>query len=144
GPIKLKVPLSMGDLDTWKLVAKGYRDDLAGVTKQFKASVKALDIDWEDVDFMLDALTDTEKELVLKTARDYGRTKIRDGENIDDYFPQSKPRWDYNNAGHYQLLRQYRECVAFGLQNGIPKTVNWGSLFAIKKNPMESPTEFLD
>lgn len=33
GPIKLKVPLSMGDLDVWKLVAKGYRGDPAGAAK---------------------------------------------------------------------------------------------------------------
>lgn len=89
---------------------------------------------------ILDALTDAEKELVLKTARDYGRNKIRGEEDINDYFPQSKPRWDYIDTDHYQLLRQYREWVAFRLENGIPKTVNWGSLFAIKQNPMETPS----
>lgn len=93
---------------------------------------------------MLDALTDTEKELVLKTARDYRRNKIRDEEDINDYFLESKPRWDYNDTDHCQLLRQYREWVAFGLENGIPKPVNWGSLFAIKQNPMETPSQFLD
>ncbi|KFZ45922.1 hypothetical protein N321_00781, partial [Antrostomus carolinensis] len=144
GPIKLKVPLSIENSDAWKLVAKGHRDDPARVAKGFKAFVKALDVDWEDVDLMLDALTDTEKELVLKTARNYGEIKIRDGEDIDDYFPQSKPHWDYNNADHYQLLRQYRESVAFELENGIPKAVNWASSFAIKQNSMETPTEFLD
>lgn len=93
---------------------------------------------------MLDTLTNTEKELVLKTVQNYGRARLRAGEDIEEAHPLTKPPWDYNNSGHYQLLQRYWEWVSFGLENGIPKAVNWGALYEVKEGPHKTLTEFWD
>ncbi|KFO64160.1 hypothetical protein N302_13873, partial [Corvus brachyrhynchos] len=147
GQIWLKVNFSMGDLDSWKETARRYHDDPSGAAKRFGGFVKALDPDWENIDLMLDALTDTEKELVLKSARTHVQAQIAAQTlqgTIDDYVPMVKPRWDCNNPDHYQLLKRYLGWIKFGLENAIPKSVNWGTLYAIKQNATETPMEFLD
>lgn len=66
----------MGDLDSGKLAVKDYRDGPVGVAKCFELIVKSQDPDWGDTDMMLDALTETEKQLVLKTARTHVSAQI--------------------------------------------------------------------
>ncbi|KAM6300465.1 uncharacterized protein AAHN32_006359 [Aegotheles albertisi] len=79
GPTRIKTPFSMSDLDTWKEVVKGYRDDPEGVAKRFELIVKNQDPDWKDIDLMLDALTETEKQLVIKNARTQVQIQITAG-----------------------------------------------------------------
>ncbi|MCQ3996761.1 hypothetical protein FK506_26955, partial [Klebsiella pneumoniae] len=64
---RIKVPFNMGDLDAWKEVVKSYRDDPLGIVERFELIIKNQDPDWKDTDIMLDAMIETEKQLILKT-----------------------------------------------------------------------------
>ncbi|PKU34194.1 hypothetical protein llap_15495 [Limosa lapponica baueri] len=90
GSTQIKVPFSMNDLDSWKEIVKGYWDDLIGVTKRYELIVKNQDPDWKDIDIMLDALTETEKQLILKMAQTYVQAQITASNlpgNVDNYVP---------------------------------------------------------
>ncbi|XP_032043930.1 uncharacterized protein LOC116489592, partial [Aythya fuligula] len=69
GPARIKVPFTTNELDAWKEAVKGYRDDPEVVAKRFELIVKNLDPDWKDIEIMLAALSETEKQLIVKTAR---------------------------------------------------------------------------
>lgn len=94
---------------------------------------------------MIDALTETEKQLVLKTAgdlaEDFYKTQCRD---VKDYFPLQNPNWDPNRSAELKKRESYQEWIAKGMNRAIPKTINWSVLYAIKLGPSESPSEFLD
>lgn len=42
------------------------------------------------------------------------------------------------------MLQRYQDWIKFGLENAVPKTVNWSALYAIKQGQTETPMEFLD
>lgn len=70
-----------------------------------------LDPDWEDIDLMLYALTDTKTELILKAIRTHVQAQIAAQTlqgTVDDYVPMVKPRWDYNNPDHHQVLKRHQ------------------------------------
>ena len=69
GLARIKVPFATNDLDSWKEAVKGNRDDPEVIAKRFELIVENLDPDWKDIDIMLDALTETEKQLVVKTTQ---------------------------------------------------------------------------
>lgn len=56
GPMRLKVNFSMGDLGSWKAIARTYREDPTDVAKKFTIFTKALDPDWDGSNLRLDAL----------------------------------------------------------------------------------------
>lgn len=144
---RIKVNFSLGDVDNWKQTAKDYRNDPIGVAKKFEILVKSQDPDWKDRDVILDALTETEKQLVIKTACTQVNAQITAGTlegRVEDYIPLTAPDWDYNDAGDYASLKTYQNCIKYGLENAIPKAVNWLVPFEIRQGPKESPTEFLD
>ncbi|PKU31809.1 hypothetical protein llap_17888 [Limosa lapponica baueri] len=104
GPTGIKVPFSMSDLDSWKEIVKEYRDDPTEVVKRYELIIKNQDPDWIDIDIMLDALTETEKQLILKTARTYVQAQITAGNlpgNIDNYVPLTEPGWDPDNQNRF-------------------------------------------
>ncbi|KFZ60867.1 hypothetical protein N338_11766, partial [Podiceps cristatus] len=147
GPTRIKVPFTMNDLNSWKEVAKGYRDDPEGIAKIFDLIVRNQDPDWKDIDLMLDALTETEKQLVIKTARTQVQIQITAGVlpgTVDNHVPKTDPNWDPNDNTEYWLLKRYQEWIKMGIENAIPKAVNWSRLYAIKQGQTETPTEFLD
>uniref|UniRef100_A0A672THS1 Core shell protein Gag P30 domain-containing protein n=1 Tax=Strigops habroptila TaxID=2489341 RepID=A0A672THS1_STRHB len=147
GRTRIKVNFSMGDLDAWKLAVKDYRDDPIGVAKRFELIVKSQDPDWGDIDVMLDALTETEKQLVLKTACTHVSAQITAGAlagRVEDHIPTTTPDWDYDEPADYATLKRYQNWIKFGLENAIPKTVNWSALFVIKQGQAETPMEFLN
>ena len=59
GPVK--VLFNMGDLDAWKEVVKGYRDDPLKIANRFELIIKNQNPDWKDIDIMLGAMTENEK-----------------------------------------------------------------------------------
>lgn len=127
GQIRIKVNFSMGALDAWKLAVKDYRDDPIGVAKRFQWIVKSQDPDWRDIDVMLDALTETEKQLVLKTARTDVNAQTTAGAlavRVEDHILTTKPDWDYDEPTDYVALKIYQNWIKFGLENAIPKPVN--------------------
>lgn len=104
GPTRLKGPFNMGDLDAWKQVVKSYQGDPSGVGKRFELIVKNQDPDWKDIDLMLDAMTETEKQLVIETARTHMQAQITAGVmagGVDQYVPHDNPNWNPNDNAHY-------------------------------------------
>lgn len=147
GPARIKIPFSMQDLDTWRETVKGYRDDPEGVAKRFELIVKNQDPDWKDIDLMLDALTETEKQLIIKSARTQVQIQITAGTlqgTVENHVPRDDPDWDPNNEQEYRLLKRYQEWIKIGIETAVPKAVNWSNLYEIKQSTAETPTEFLD
>ncbi|KFV06345.1 hypothetical protein N340_11869, partial [Tauraco erythrolophus] len=146
-PMTIKVPFYMGHLDTWKEEVKNYRDDPLGIIKRFEFIVKNQNPDWKDIDILLDAMTETKKKLILKTAQTQVQAQITAGMlagGVDQYVPLIDPHWDPNDNTDQRTLKQYQNWIKFGLENAIPKAVNWSALYAVKQGQTESPTEFLD
>lgn len=127
------------------MVAKGYRNDPLGVTRHFQFLIRQHEPDWSDIQLLLDQLTETEKQLILKTAQTLVEVSIRGrGEDVKDHFPLQNPYWDPNTRAGRERLGMCREWVVKGMERAIPKTINWSNLFAVRQGPKESPSEFLD
>ncbi|RMB89229.1 hypothetical protein DUI87_34377 [Hirundo rustica rustica] len=141
----IKVPFSSIDLEIWERIAKGYQSDPIGVAKTMKFMVKQHSPDWADLQLLLDALTETEKQLVLKVAGDLAEDDCRTTqEDVKDVFPLQDPGWDPNDDEELGRLKRYQELIVKGLERAIPKTINWSALYAIKQGPSQTPSEFLD
>ncbi|RMC09768.1 hypothetical protein DUI87_13555 [Hirundo rustica rustica] len=149
-PKKLEEPLGehvAGESHTeiWERIAKGYRSDPIGVAKKMKFMVKQHSPDWADLQLLLDALTETEKQLVLKVAGDLAEDDCRTTqEDVKDVFPLQDPGWDPNDDEELGRLKRYQELIVKGLERAIPKTINWSALYAVKQGPSQTPSEFLD
>jgi len=125
-PILIKVPFSSFDLETWKNVVKNYRSDSVGVTKHFQFLIRQHNPDWNDIQLLLDHMTETEKELVLKAALDLASDQLKNtGDDIKVHFPLQDPHWDHNKGAHIKLLNAYRDWIIKGMARAIPKTINW-------------------
>ncbi|RMB88920.1 hypothetical protein DUI87_34686 [Hirundo rustica rustica] len=141
----IKVPFSSIDLEIWERIAKGYQSDPIGVAKTMKFMIKQHSPDWADLQLLLDALTETEKQLVLKVAGDLAEDDCRTTqEDVKAVFPLQDPGWDPNDDEGLGRLKRYQELIVKGLERAIPKTINWSALYAIKQGPSQTPSEFLD
>ncbi|RMC05663.1 hypothetical protein DUI87_17748 [Hirundo rustica rustica] len=141
----IKVPFSSIDLEIWERIAKGYQSDPIGVAKKMKFMIKQHSPDWADLQLLLDALTETEKQLVWKVAGDLAEDDCRTTqEDVKDVFPLQDPGWDPNDDEGLGRLKRYQELIVKGLERAIPKTINWSALYAIKQGPSQTPSEFLD
>ncbi|RMC20843.1 hypothetical protein DUI87_01696 [Hirundo rustica rustica] len=141
----IKVPFSSIDLEIWERIAKGYQSDPIGVAKKMKFMVKQHSPDWAHLQLLLDALTETEKQLVLKVAGDLAEDDCRTTqEDVKDVFPLQDPGWDPNDDEGLGRFKRYQELIVKGLERAIPKTINWSALYAIKQGPSQTPSEFLD
>ena len=112
GPARIKVPFTTNELDSWKEAVKGYRDDPEAVARRFELIVKNLDPDWQDIEIMLAALLETEKQLVIKTARTQVQVQVASGAllgTVEVRVPRADPNWDYNDENDYRLLKRYQE-----------------------------------
>ncbi|KFP30362.1 hypothetical protein N325_00728, partial [Colius striatus] len=142
------VPFTTNDLDSWKETVREYREDPIGIAKRFDMILKTLDLNWRDTDTMLDALTETEKLLVLKTTKTQVQAQITGGTlvgwTVCQCIPLTDPGWDPNDCNEYQQLQQYQQWIKYGLENAIPKTINWSMLYVVRQGPFETPSEFLD
>ncbi|XP_026711161.1 uncharacterized protein LOC113483643 [Athene cunicularia] len=146
GTMLIKVPFSTFDLETWEKKAKNYRNDPESVTRHFRLIIRQHNPDWEDMQLLLDHLTETEKQLVLKTAQNLAEDHYRaTGGDYKEFLPlHDDPKWDPNRSAHVERLRAYHEWVAKGMERAIPKTIYWSALYEVKQGPSESPSEFLD
>uniref|UniRef100_A0A8C9L8D5 Core shell protein Gag P30 domain-containing protein n=1 Tax=Pavo cristatus TaxID=9049 RepID=A0A8C9L8D5_PAVCR len=148
GPIRIRAPFSTSDLESWREVVKSYGNDPLGVAKRFEMIVKNQDPDWRDVDLMLDVMSESEKQMVLRSARAQVQARITAGTlcgGVEQYVPLQDPKWNPNDPAEYQLLKQYREWIKLGLENAIPLPAsNWSAVYAVKQGQTETPTEFLD
>lgn len=145
--MRVKAPFSTSDLNSWREEVKNFRKDPIKVSKLFEFIVRNQDPGWGDIDLMLTELTETEKALVIKTAKAYVQGEIASGAlqgNVGMLFPITNPRWDLKDPGKYVSLTRYQEVVKFGFENAIPKTANWALMYKAKQGQQESPTDFVD
>lgn len=71
GPVTLKVPFLVLDLQAWKELAGTYWEDPEKVSKVVETIVRTQDLYWNDFQVILDALiTHEEKGLVTAKARE--------------------------------------------------------------------------
>ncbi|XP_050166932.1 uncharacterized protein LOC126637602 [Myiozetetes cayanensis] len=91
---RIKVPFTTSDLNSWREEVRNFRKNPEGVARRFELLAKNQDIDWEDIEVMLSELTETEKELVLRTGREHAALLP---ERVDVVFPNRNPEWDLNN-----------------------------------------------
>ncbi|XP_053927520.1 uncharacterized protein LOC128852690 [Cuculus canorus] len=148
GPVYVKVPFSPGDLVLWKQSAGTYRENPDKVARVVKMIMKTQNPDWDDIQVLLDILMDTtEKGMVLKAARERVREDIRQGVvtgTVEQNFPIEDPMWDYNTVRGMTYLRRYQEWVVVGVQNAMPKVINWSKLYNVRQEKTESPSAFLE
>lgn len=110
--MQVKVPFSTSDLNSWREEVKNYRKDPKKVAKRFELIVRNQDPDWGDIDLMLLELTETEKELVIKTTKAHVEGQIASRAlqgTVGQAFPISNPRWNPNDVRDYALLVRYRK-----------------------------------
>lgn len=118
-----------------------------GVAKhfQFLFLIKQHNPDWSDIQLLLDYMTETEKQLTLKTAQDLANDQLKNtGEDIKKHFPLQGPHWDPNRGTNMKLMGAYRDWIIKGMERAIPKTINWSVLYAVPQGPKETPSEFLN
>lgn len=100
--------------------------------------------DWTDLQLLLDALIETERQLVLKVAKDLAENDCRTTqEDVKDVYPLQDPGWNPNRPEGLEWLKRYQEVIVKGLERAIPRTINWSALYAIKQCPTQTPSEFL-
>lgn len=142
-PILVKIPFSIIDTEAWEKVARNYQSDPIGVAKKFKFMVKQHNPDWADIQLLLDAPTESEKQ--LKTAVNMAEDDCRiTQEDVKKVLPLQDPEWDPNEPDEMAQLKRYWGFIIKGLERAIPKAINWSALYAIKPGPSQTPSEFLD
>ncbi|KFQ40559.1 hypothetical protein N332_14640, partial [Mesitornis unicolor] len=145
GMMLIKAPFSTTDLEVWKRVTRDYRSDPVSVTKHFQFIVKQHNPDWNNIQLLLECMTETETELILKTAGELAEEYYKTtGEDVKEYLTQQDPRWDANRSAREEKLQAYQGWISKGMERAILKTINWSALYTIKQGPSESPSDFLD
>ncbi|RLV63089.1 hypothetical protein DV515_00018629 [Chloebia gouldiae] len=95
GPVLVKAPFSPVDLVIWKQLAGTYRENPDKVARLVKMIMKTQNSNWDDIQIILDTLTDsTVKEMVLKAAVERAREDIRNRlimGTLDENFPTEDP-----------------------------------------------------
>ncbi|KFP69235.1 hypothetical protein N310_08511, partial [Acanthisitta chloris] len=106
-----------GDLVIWKQSSGTYRENPDKTARVVKIIMKTQNPDWDDIQVILDTLMDsTEKEMVLRAARERAREDIRQGPvtgNLDYNFPTEDPLWDPKDPSGIDMMRlkRYQERV---------------------------------
>ncbi|KFP31676.1 hypothetical protein N325_07233, partial [Colius striatus] len=127
GAVDVKVPFSPSGLITGTESAGPYREDPGKVGRVM--GMKSQNADWEDIQVILDTLTDSrDKQMVLRAARRRAEEDVRArtvGGTLDQNFPTWHPQWHPNRDGHMQRLKRYQRWVLDGVQNAMPKAIHW-------------------
>uniref|UniRef100_A0A8C0UDM0 Core shell protein Gag P30 domain-containing protein n=1 Tax=Cyanistes caeruleus TaxID=156563 RepID=A0A8C0UDM0_CYACU len=144
GPVFVKVPFSPANLVIWKQSAGTYRENPDQVARVVQMVMKTQNLDWDDIQVILDTLMDSaEKEMVLRAAKERAREDLGTGVvtgTLDENFPTEDPGWDPNVFRDMRRLKTYQEWVQVGVQNAVPKTMNWSKFCEIRQEKKESPT----
>ncbi|KFW97490.1 hypothetical protein N336_00034, partial [Phalacrocorax carbo] len=148
GPVVMRVPFSITDLNNWKTAAGSYRDDPDRVASAFEIVVKTQDPDWRDIEAIMQVLFDSmEREVIRKAARTQVEAQVAAGVlqgQLKHHFLSVDPGWDPIDNGDKLLLMQYQKWVLFGVRNTILKVTDWSKVYEIKPDRKESPTDFLN
>ncbi|MCQ4179350.1 hypothetical protein FK518_27680, partial [Klebsiella pneumoniae] len=140
GTMLIKVPFSTADLGEWKKIAKDYRSVPVSVTKHFQFIIKQHNPDWKDIQLLLDYLTETEKQLVLRTAGNLAEDHYKvTGGNVKEHFPLQDPKWDVNRSAHMERLQEYQEWIFKGNGEGNPQNYKLVSFVCNQTEPFRVP-----
>lgn len=138
GPVTVKVPFSVTNLNNWKIITGSYIDNPDRVASTFDLMIRTQDPDWNDIEAVLMIVFDaTEWGMIKKTAKTQIEAQIAAGAlqgQPDTYLPEADPSWDLNNLADKYLLGQYQRWILFGIKNVIPKALNWSKLYEIKQD----------
>ena len=61
----IQVPFNSFDLENWRKVAEEYRADPMNVTEYYRFLIREHNPDWNDIQVLLEALTESERQLVI-------------------------------------------------------------------------------
>ncbi|KFP21767.1 hypothetical protein Z169_07111, partial [Egretta garzetta] len=147
GPVVVKVPFSITDLRLWKETAGTYQENPEKVAEVIETIIRTQDPDWNDLQVILDIfLDDTEKKMVLKTARRQVKGAHDNGDlqgTVDQNFPSANPEWDPNQPGPREMLTRYQRWILFGVRHAMPKAINWSKVYEVRQELNESPSAFM-
>ncbi|KFO56801.1 hypothetical protein N302_14147, partial [Corvus brachyrhynchos] len=148
GPIYVKVPYSLIELEQWKSTVGKYKENPDKVAALVQRAIQTQNPDWSDSIVMMDTLLDsTEKQIVNKVMTDSVESGTAIGTlqgTVADNFPTDDPRWDPNVPADMQRLKWYQDLIVYGLKHGVPKALSWAKLYEVKQGPNETPTDFLN
>ncbi|KAK4821607.1 hypothetical protein QYF61_025184 [Mycteria americana] len=147
GPVAVKVPFSITDLRSWKETTGIYQEDPERVAKVIETIIRTQDPDWNDLQVILDTLLDTEKKMVLNTARKQVERAHANGHlqgTVDQNFPSANPEWDLNQPGPRGMLTRYQKWILFGVRHAMPKAINLSKIYEVRQELNESPSAFME
>lgn len=86
---------------------------------------------------------------MLRAAQERAREDLRNGlvtGTLDYNFPTEDPEWNPNDPSGVDMIRlkRYQVWIQIGVQNAIPKSINWSKLYEMSQDKKESPTAFLE
>ncbi|KAJ7412765.1 hypothetical protein BTVI_45344 [Pitangus sulphuratus] len=129
GPVLIKVPFSLFELQQWKASVGTYTDNPEKMANYVERAIRTQNPDWYDLEVMLDAFLDsTEKEMVKQAAWSGTELLLASAKftgELKDIFPLEDPKWDPNLPEKREALKRYQDWVMYGLRHSIPKAVNW-------------------
>lgn len=77
GPITVKVPSSISDVNNWKVAAGSYRDDPKKVASGFEMMITTQNPDWQDIEAILQVVFDsTERDVIRGAVRTHLQAQI--------------------------------------------------------------------
>ncbi|KAL2308948.1 hypothetical protein Nmel_005121, partial [Mimus melanotis] len=136
GPVYVKVPYSLIELEQWKTTLDKYKDNPNKVVKLVEPAINSENPDWADLNSMLDTLLDpTERRMVNKAIKTSVEGSIASGllqGTVTQICPLENPGWDPNIPEHMARLKLYQSLVVYGLKHGVPKAINWSKLYEDK------------
>jgi len=77
----------------------------------------------------------------LCTSQNYWRSLTRECGRLPS---PERPTLDPNDEQDCRILRRNQDWIKLGLENVIPKGVNWSALYDIKQGQRQTPTKLLD
>ncbi|KFO55942.1 hypothetical protein N302_03551, partial [Corvus brachyrhynchos] len=148
GPIYIKTPYSLVELEQWKVTVGKHKENPDKVTNLVARAIDTQNPDWNDLKSMMDTLLDhTEREMVNKAIITSVESHIASRSiqgTVAEVFPLTDPGWDPNVPEQMARLKQYQNLRVYGLRHGVPKALNWSKLYKVKQNQDDSPTDFLN
>ncbi|KAL2309348.1 hypothetical protein Nmel_005542, partial [Mimus melanotis] len=93
----VKVPFSTINLETWEKIAKNYHSDPINTAKRLQYMIKQHNLNWSNIQLLLNALTEKKKQLVFKNTKNLAKEFCKaQQKDVKEYFPLQNPKWNPN------------------------------------------------
>ena len=142
-------PFSSSDLYNWKANHPPFSENPAGLTGLVESLMYSHQLTWDDCQQLLQTLfTTEERERILlearKNVRDEAGRPVQTPAEIDEGFPLTRPRWDYNTASGRERLSNYRRVLVAGLRGAARQPTNLAKVREVMQGATEPPSVFLE